>query len=368
MSKIRIMVISLLAGFTGMISSCGSGNQQTGEGETDATSVVEEPETISAVQIEHKEGENKVDILFDGELFTSYIYPDDMEKPVLFPIVTKAGNKVTRAYPLEKKEGERVDHMHHVGHWLNYGDVNGLDFWNNSAERKAEDKHKYGSIRHKEVKNTSSNGNEGTLEVATEWQDNTGKVLLDENTSFVFHNEGNTRYFDRITTLTAKDGEVNFTDNKEGMIAIRVTRAMELPTNKPAVFTDAEGNKTEVEALNNEGVSGDYLSSEGITGGDVWGTRAKWVTLFGEMEGDPTAITIFDHPDNVGYPTYWHARDYGLFSANPLGQKIFSEGKEELNFKLAAGESVTFKYRVMFHSGSSQTPEQLNASFDSFAK
>ena len=357
-----------MAGVMVVIAGCGSGSHQHGDAEADSTTVSNDSEVTSSVQILHKEGENKVDVLFDGELFTSYLYPENMEKPVLFPIVTKAGNKVTRAYPLEKKAGERTDHMHHVGHWLNYGDVNGLDFWNNSDERKAEDKYKYGSIRHKEVKNIAVGGNEGTLEVTTEWQDISGKVLLDEATGFVFHNEGDTRYFDRTTTLTAREEEVRFTDNKEGMIAIRVTRAMELPSDEPAEFTDAEGNKTEVKALNNDGVSGNYLSSEGIEGGDVWGTRARWVTLYGEMEGSPTAITIFDHPGNVGYPTYWHARGYGLFAANPLGQKIFSKDKEELNFKLAPGESVTFHYRVMIHSGSKQTKEQLEEVYNTFVK
>ena len=368
MNITKILIASVMAGTTAILTGCGSGSSKNGDTETDSTAVSEIVETTASVELVKNETENKVDVLFDGELFTSYIYPDNMEKPVLFPIITKAGNKVTRAYPLEKKEGERVDHMHHVGHWLNYGDVNGLDFWNNSAERSAEDKDKYGSIRHKEIKNISSSGSEGTLEVTTEWQDNSGKVLLDETTGFVFHNEGDTRYFDRTTTLTAREEEVKFTDNKEGMIAIRVTRAMELPSDQPAVFTDAEGNKTEVKALNNEGVSGNYLSSEGIEGGEVWGTRASWVTLYGEMEGSQTSITIFDHPNNVGYPTYWHARGYGLFAANPLGQKIFSDGKEELNFALAPGESVTFTYRVMIHSGNKQSKEQLDEIYNSFAR
>ena len=30
---------------------------------------------------------------------------------------------------IEPKTGERIDHPHHMGHWFNYGDVNGLDFW-----------------------------------------------------------------------------------------------------------------------------------------------------------------------------------------------------------------------------------------------
>ncbi len=67
---------------------------------------------------------------------------------------------------------------------------------------------------------------------------------------------------------------------------------------------------------------------------------------------------IYDTEDNPGYPTYWHARGYGLFAANPLGQKIFSEGKEELNFALEAGESATFYHRIGIFS-EDPAPEKI---------
>ena len=76
---------------------------------------------------------------------------------------------------------------------------------------------------------------------------------------------------------------------------------------------------------------------------------------------------IIDNPANVGYPTYWHARDYGLFAANTLGQKVFSEGKEELNFSLKKGESVTFKYRLVVAS-EDMTDDQINELTDAYAK
>ena len=58
-------------------------------------------------------------------------------------------------------------------------------------------------------------------------------------------------------------------------------------------------------------------------------------------------IAILDHPGNPGFPTYWHARGYGLFAANPLGQAVFSEGKEKLNFTLKRGQNQLFRYRVL---------------------
>ena len=63
-------------------------------------------------------------------------------------------------------------------------------------------------------------------------------------------------------------------------------------------------------------------------------------------QGEDVVLLVLDHPGNHGYPTYWHARGYGLFAANPLGQKVFSEGKEELNFALEKGQSTVFRHRI----------------------
>jgi hypothetical protein len=72
--------------------------------------------------------------------------------------------------------------------------------------------------------------------------------------------------------------------------------------------------------------------------------------LAGEVNGEKVAIVIFDHPNNAGYPTYWHARGYGLFAANTLGQKVFSKGAEEMNFSIGNGETATFRYRLAVFS------------------
>ena len=97
------------------------------------------------VEVVRKEADRRVDVLVDGKPFTSYIWPTTLKKPVLFPIRTAKGTLVTRGFPLEPRAGERVDHPHHVGLWFNYGDVNGIDFWNNSdaipAGRQAQDGH-----------------------------------------------------------------------------------------------------------------------------------------------------------------------------------------------------------------------------------
>ena len=84
------------------------------------------------VQVTVKEADRRVDVTVDGQPFTSYVWPTTLKKPVLYPIRTAKGTLVTRGFPLDPRRGERVDHPHHVGLWFNYGDVNGIDFWNNS--------------------------------------------------------------------------------------------------------------------------------------------------------------------------------------------------------------------------------------------
>lgn len=309
--------------------------------------------------------EKKVDVLIDGELFTSYRFDDDRKKPVLWPVVSAGGHEITRAYPLKPNAGERVDHPHHVGIWLNYGDVNGLDFWNNSDAIKPERAAHYGKIHHQKIEKLKVGKGKGTLSATAVWKAPAGTTLLEESTSYTFIVREKVRIIDRSTTLTAGEDTVHFKDNKEGMFAIRVTRALELPNDKSIKLSDGKGGVVEIEKPDNSIVSGDYLSSEGISGEKVWGTRAKWMKLFGEIDGEPVAVVIYDHPDNVGYPTYWHARGYGLFAANTLGQKALSKGKEILNFQLAPGQSTTFKYRLAIFTGAiSQEEIESFATFE----
>jgi hypothetical protein len=258
-----------------------------------------------------------------------------------------------------------VDHPHHAGLWFNYENVNGLDFWNNSYAIKPEDAHKMGTILHHAILSSKS-GKQGELDVEEDWVTPDNKVLLKEHTHFVFRGDKDSRSIDRITTLTALDAKVDFPDAKDGMLGLRVIRALEIPSDKAEVFTDASGRPTTVAKLDNTGVSGTYLTSEGKKGDAAWGTRGRWCNLSGMVGFEPVTITILDHPSNPGFPTYWHARGYGLFAVNPLGQKVFSNGKEQLNFSLAPHASATFRYRILITSAIA-TPETAEAAYKDFA-
>ena len=308
----------------------------------------------NTIQLTHNEAQKRVTVSVDGKPFTAYIYPGPtvLKKPVLYPIRSAGGNFITRGWPLDPRPGERIDHPHHVGMWFNYGDVNGHDFWNNSTEIGPEHKGPFGTIVHTGVKSMKNGNGQAELVVTADWLDKDGKVMLQETTTYQFQAGAGNRAINRTTILKATDKEVVFKDNKEGMIAVRLARQLEHPSTKPEMFTDAQGVATKVPAMNNEGVVGLYHSSEGVEGDAVWGTRGQWVKLTGKLGDEAVSVVLMDHPKNVGYPTYWHARGYGLFAANPLGASVMSSGKAPaMNYTLPAGQSVTFRYRLLIQSG-----------------
>lgn len=296
------------------------------------------------VEFINKEADKKVEVLIDGKLFTAFIYPDDMEKQVLYPILTASGKPITRGYPLDPRPFERADHPHHVGLWLNFGDVNGLDFWNNSFAIADSVKHRYGSVKFKKI--VSLDPGKGILVTSSEWVDINSVILLDEETSYVFSGNDNSRSIDRTTTLTAREA-VTFTENKEGLIGLRLDRAFEEPATRPEIFLDANGIATEVPVLNNEGVNGVYRNAEGITGGDVWGKRSGWVALRAEKEGEIITIAIIDNQENPNYPAWSHARGYGLFATNNLGGRAFDKEADEVKIVLQPGEKISFKHKII---------------------
>lgn len=318
------------------------------------------------VKLVRDDANKKVEVLVDNKPFTAYFYPGQsiLKKAVLYPVYSPKGTIVTRGWPLDPRAGERVDHPHHVGIWLNYEDANGHDFWNNSNTPPSA-KGTYGTIVHTGIKSVKSGKKQGELVVTADWLDKEGKLMLTEETKYIFRGNDNQNIVDRITTLTAADKEVLFKDVKDGLFAIRVARELEHPSDKAEVFTDASGVATKVPKLDNTGITGSYRNTEGVEGEDVWSKRSKWVNLRGKIGNEIINIAIIDHPKNVGYPSYWHARGYGLFAVNPLGQKVFSNGKEELNLKLAPKQSTTFRYRVVVASESlsDDAMNQLSADF-----
>ena len=313
------------------------------------------------IEVLPQPSKQKVEIRFRGELFTSYRYPDNVMKPILWPIIAPGGMGMTRSFPIEPKPGERTDHPHHVGLWFNHGDVNGHDFWNNSLDIGKEHKGPFGKIRHRAIRNYHSGNDFGDLLVESDWLDQSGKPLLEEKTYFRFEQNHRFRSITRWAMLEAREDSVFFRDNKEGLLGLRVARFLELPNDKPELFTDAKGNKTNVPVMPDQNAKGNYFSSEGMQGDAVWGKRARWMQLKSKKGTDSAGILIMDHPNNPGFPAHWHARGYGLFSINNLGAKIFSGGKESLDMIIPPGGKKLFAYKLFFWSGKAPKEAEIEA-------
>lgn len=314
----------------------------------------------------NKEADKQVDVMVDGKLFTTFQWPDNVCKPILFPIYTSTGTVVTRGFPIEPRTGERADHPHQIGMWLTYGNVDGNDFWGNGSQGLGTRNENGGVIKHLSIDKLTDGEEEAVMLTSGSWTDRSGKELLSELTEFHFIAGESVRIIDRITVLSASAKEVSMPDTKEGMFGIRVARQLELPSEGEVTLYSADGHPTKVSNMSNEEISGNYRSSEGLTGLGVWGTRAKWMNLHGVIGDETISLVICDHPKNPGYPTYWHARGYGLFSANPFGVKDFTEGKKEMNFSIPEGESITFRYRFIVKSGADCTDDEINAYVDDF--
>ncbi|MHC4483177.1 MAG: DUF6807 domain-containing protein, partial [Planctomycetota bacterium] len=277
-------------------------------------------------RVEFVKGDDKIGVMIGDKHFTNYLYRNELTKPILYPVYTPSGIMVNRGYPLVEVEGESTDHPHHAGIFFTYDRVNDDGFWNNTTSPP--------QVKHVKVTKMKGGTGKGKLSTVMHWIGKSGKVLLEEKRNMVFLVGEEEYIIDFSINLTAPDTKVIFKDTKEGMFAIRVA-----------------------DWLREKGGSGRYLNSNGDeTENNVWGKRAKWVRLQGEKDGKTIGIAILNHPRSVNYPTYWHARRYGLFSANPLGQYDFEkkwnpQTAKPLNFALEPGEVAHFRFQTVIYEG-----------------
>lgn len=337
-----------------IIQACNNSTKQAEEKTSDYVSFVQ------------NDSLNKLDVFIDNKFFTSYIYADSiLRKPVLFPVHTASGKRITRGFPISPNKGERIDHPHHYGIWFNHGVVNEIDFWNSAVVPK-DPEARYGRINHVNFLKIES-GNPGVLEVEKEWRSDTDQLVLKEQTQYIFSGNAKTRLITHITKIYAPENDVFFEDSKEGMFAMRVRREMEIASDQPAeLFDDSRGTEDSA-ILKDINVSGQYRNSNGIEGYPaVWGKRAKWMQLAGIVEGDSISICMFDHTKNLNHPPHWMARDYGLYGINPFGSNIYTNGEEQFNFTLKKGETAKFIHQVAIINGIYPQTVLIDSMYNSF--
>lgn len=296
-----------------------------------------------------KKSDTQLDVMVNGELFTSYNYSNEAKKPYLWPVYSEGNVGITRNFPMAPDEKPVKDHPHHKGIWTSYGDLrlapvdpaakNGVDCWGEQPGS--------GFQNTDEVTSGTADGY-GWIKAKNTWQDKDHKPVIAENREYRFYaSPAGARYFDVAVTFTAAYGTVLFKDTKEGgLLSFRIRNDL-TETSKNGVITNSAGGKGSAEC---------------------WGKPAQWTDYYGEVKGKGLrGIAVFDHPGNMRHPTTWHIRDYGLNGANCFGYSHFTDGKENGDYTLENGQSVTFNYRVVIHSGSTEDAG-IAKMFEEYAK
>lgn len=296
-----------------------------GPGETKTYTFDRISTSVAGVEIADIGGD-KLEVKVDGRLFTRYHYSAEFPRPFLYPFIGPQETQVTRSFPMRNDvEGEAHDHPHHRSVWVAYGEVNGSDNWSEGKD--------HAWIRHLRFEEVTSGRVFGRIKSVNSWTDKDGVKQMEDIREFTFYNVGPERLVDVKVKFVASEGEVKLTDTKEGgIISVRVATSMD--GDKGGMIVNAYGGKTEAEN---------------------WGKPAHWVDYYGPVDGRVMGITIMDHPSSFRYPSRWHVRDYGLFTANPFALKYYEPGKGWTgDHTMRKGDRLDFAYRLLVHEGSTE--------------
>ena len=273
----------------------------------------------------------QIDVRVGGRPFATYYFDPAVAKPYLFPLRSAQGTVVTRSFPmLTNIAGEDHDEPHQRAMYFAHGNVNGFDFWGEAAFPKWSNhsSRTFGRTTFRKLDQMAGGPASGQLRVTFDLVKPDGATIAEETQAYTFSGDEHSRTIDCEFVIHAAEAPVVIGDTKEGTFAIRVAKALDSPPGH---------------MVNSNGDSGEKR---------IWGQRADWVDYYGSVEGEDVGVAIFDHPDNLRHPTYWHARGYGLFAANPFGVKEFAHDRgQDGSYTIPAGASLALRYRVLIHHG-----------------
>lgn len=277
--------------------------------------------------------DDRLCVMIDGDLFAEYIF-QGYSRPVVYPIIGPHGIGMTRNWPMKEGEpGESHDHVHQKSMFFAHGLVNGVNFFAEAPDS--------GKTMHEKLLKVEGGSERGLIQASNKWVSNDGTIICTDTRTLSFRAVPGGRAIDWEITLHASHGEVRLADDKHGLMAIRTHPNLRLDNAPDRGVTTANGQA---------------VNSEGVSGGAVYGKRARWIDYWGKINDKTVGIAIFDHPRNPNHPTWWMARGYGYVAADPCGgHSVGGEPPGTGDLVIAAGESIAFRYRYVFHEGD---PEQ----------
>ncbi len=280
------------------------------------------------IEVALKAEKDVVEVTIDGKIFTEYRYGHYACRPFLYPMQTPGGIPLTRGFPVDNIDGENQDHYHHRSVYTAHGLVNGFNLWDESID--------HGVMLQRGQPAVGMVGEVAQIDGIVDWFGPNGEPLIEERRTIQIRAEGLLRILNHSSEFRACHGDVKFGDTKEGgLYSIRVPTSM-----------DAK-DKGRIE--NSEG----QIYENGAGTESTWGVQAEWVDYSGPLsDGSEWGHTVIDHRQNPLYPTYWHVRGYGLFTANPFGVHDF-KGDDNIDgsWVIPGGKTSTFRFCHIVHPG-----------------
>jgi|GEM_PF-1200435 len=293
----------------------------------------------AAADVRLTELDDRIRVEIAGKLFTEWRHKEWLG-PYFYPVIGPNGEGITRNYPM--KDGvpnEAQDHPHHRSLRFAHNDVNGLNFWYWRPGRERELSN--AEIKLEKIQKLSS-GKTGEFVLWNRWLDGDKTVLRLRMHARFIPLENRQVLMDYDVKLFAGNEPVTFGDSKDGGMYVRVAGTMKVQAHRAAGSTQFKGS---------------ILNSRGHRDADAWGKRAEWVDYYGpDASGNTVGIAMFDHPDNLRFPTHWHARTYGLLAANRFGsQKFDPEAAIVGDYTIPAKQSLELRHRFYFHHGDTES-------------
>ena len=254
-----------------------------------------------------------------------YVYAG-RPKPYVHPLRTPAGHCLTNFEP--------HDHLWHRGLWYTFKFINGENFW--------EEHEPYGTQRTRSFSLLVHDpGGRLAFHTALDW-------LRPGGEEAVFHEERELAH----EALGAEAYALDF--------ATTLTAAADLTLDRTP-FTTWGGYGGLILRGNRNWVETHLLFPDGSTNDRPAGVPALWCDLSGKLDGGPDqtgGVAIFDHPDNPRHPTPW-------YGATGSGHYVNAAVLFHEPLRVAVGETLRFRYRVLVHDGIWDVP-RLQAAYEAY--
>lgn len=261
----------------------------------------------------------------DGVEIARYHFGTALHRPFIYPVIGPSGRSLTRmGHPHDPES-----HSHHNSVWISHHDVGGTDFWSDGGK---------GKVRHKRIIKFEDGAKSSSMLTENQWLAGKDKVLLLETRRLIAMPLDGSEWL-MIIDMEFKTYGAAVTLGKTpfGIIGVRMAKTI---------------------GVNDGG--GTIRNSEGaVNEKEVFWKRARWVDYSGPIaSGKQEGITLFDHPDNPNFPTYFHVRNDGW-----MGASLTHGGPRTIH----PDKPLHLRYGLYIHSDM-KSKDTIEAKWKQFAK